>query len=97
MSKENYETNMETVKKCQEIAKRLDVSTSQLALAWLMCKGDDICIIPGTTKISNLASNMSACEVAAKLTPEDVKLIDDMKPFDGLRYQHNNMTWNSLK
>jgi len=88
---------MKLVIQCQQITKRLNISTSQLALAWLMCKGDDICIIPGTTKIRNLESNMSACEVAAKLSPEDIKLMDDMKPFDGLRYIGNWGTWNSLK
>jgi len=88
---------MKLVIQCQQITKRLNISTSQLALAWLMCKGDDICIIPGTTKIRNLESNMSACEVAAKLSPEDIKLLDDMKPFDGLRYINNWGSWNSLK
>lgn len=80
---------MDTVKKCTEIAHRLQVSTSQLALAWLMTKGNDVCIIPGTTKIKNLVSNMSACEVASKLTPADIQMLDEIKSFQGLRYQYN--------
>jgi len=76
---------METVKKCTKIADRLQVSTAQIALAWLLTKGDDICIIPGTTKLKNLMSNMSSAQIAAQLTPEDVKLLDEIKPFTGMR------------
>lgn len=88
---------MQTVKKCNAIADRLKVSTAQIALAWLLNKGEDVCIIPGTTKIKNLESNMSAAEVAKLLTAEDMKLMDDMKPFNGLRYNGNWGTWKSLE
>jgi len=97
LSQENYETNMQTVKKCNQIANRLNVSTAQIALAWLLNKGEDICIIPGTTKIKNLESNMAAAEVAKKLTPEDMKMLDDLKPFNGLRYSGNHGAWKSLE
>jgi len=76
---------METVKKCTKIADRLKVSTSQIALAWLMTKGDDICMIPGTTKLKNLESNMLSAQIALQLTPEDIKLLDEIKPFTGMR------------
>jgi len=88
---------MQTVRKCNQIADRLKVSTAQIALAWLLRKGEDICIIPGTTKIKNLESNMAAAQIAAQLTNEDMKLMDDLKPFNGLRYNGGWGTWKSLE
>lgn len=97
LSKENYETNMQTVRKCNQIADRLKVSTAQIALAWLLNKGEDVCVIPGTTKVKNLESNMAAASVAAKLTTEDMQMLDDLKPFNGLRYNGGHGTWKSLE
>lgn len=60
-------TNLATKKGC---------TTSQLALAWVHHKGDDVCPIPGTTKIENLKQNMEALSII--LTPEDMAELESL-------------------
>ena len=52
------------------MARKKGCSPSQLALAWLLHQGDDVCPIPGTTKIENLKQNIGS--VVVKLTREDM-------------------------
>lgn len=52
------------------MAKSKGCTPSQLALAWLHHQGNDVCPIPGTTKIENLNQNIGALSV--KLTPEEM-------------------------
>lgn len=76
------------------MAVRKGCSTSQLALAWVHHRGNDVVPIPGTTKISNLDSNIGALPV--KLTPEEMAeleayaLADEIK---GGRYGDDISTW----
>jgi aryl-alcohol dehydrogenase-like predicted oxidoreductase len=58
------------------IAESKGVSVSALALAWLLAQGDDIIPIPGTTKPTNLDTNIRALSVT--LTPEENKKIRDV-------------------
>jgi len=74
------------VGKAKAIADRLGVDTSQLALAWVLTRGENVCIIPGTTKKANLESNLRATEVAERLTAEDLELLNSIEPFSGSRY-----------
>ncbi|XP_047948548.1 probable aldo-keto reductase 4 isoform X2 [Salvia hispanica] len=69
-------------------------SPSQLALAWVHHRGDDVSPIPGTTKIDNLKDNVGALSV--KLTREDMAqlstLADNVK---GERYASMARTWKN--
>ncbi|KAH0634507.1 hypothetical protein KY284_037293 [Solanum tuberosum] len=67
---ENFEHNKQIYKQVKEIALRKGCTTSQLALAWILHKGDDICPIPGTTKIDNLNENIEA--ISVKLTTDEM-------------------------
>jgi len=64
----------------------MGVSTSQLALAWVISRGDNVCVIPGTTKNDNLINNLQAVDVANRLTEEDLDLLTSIEPFTGSRY-----------
>ncbi len=50
----------------------------QIALAWLLAKGDDIVPIPGTKRRSFLEENVRAADVS--LTPADVAALDAVLP-----------------
>lgn len=52
------------------MAKKKECTTSQLALAWVLHQGDDVCPIPGTTKIENFKENIGS--VSVKLSHEDM-------------------------
>jgi pyridoxine 4-dehydrogenase len=56
-------------------AQRLSVSTSAVALAWLLRRSPVMTPIPGTRSLEHLADNIGATEVAARLTGEEVRAL----------------------
>jgi aryl-alcohol dehydrogenase-like predicted oxidoreductase len=71
---DNFDQNVRLVGHLDEIARRHDVSTAQLALAWVLHQGEDIVPIPGTRKRENLEANAAAAGVT--LTADDLREID---------------------
>jgi aryl-alcohol dehydrogenase-like predicted oxidoreductase len=84
---ENFEKNLHLVKKIEEIAREKGVTTSQLALAWVMANGQDIVPIPGTKRRKYLEQNAQTAEII--LSQEELAAIEEVFPKDaaaGLRY-----------
>ncbi|KAJ0982448.1 hypothetical protein J5N97_010703 [Dioscorea zingiberensis] len=73
---ENLEKNKTLYVRVENLAKKHQCSPAQLALTWILHKGNDVVPIPGTTKIKNLDGNIGALQV--KLTEEDMKEISDL-------------------
>jgi len=71
---DNFDQNVRLVGHLEEIARRHDISTAQLALAWVLHQGEDIVPIPGTRKRENIEANAAAVDVT--LTPDDLREID---------------------
>lgn len=67
---ENFEHNKQIFEMVSEMAARKRCTTSQLALAWVHSQGNDVCPIPGTTKIENFNENIGALSI--KLTPDEI-------------------------
>ncbi|CAN7090921.1 unnamed protein product, partial [Brassica rapa subsp. narinosa] len=67
---ENLDHNKIVFEKVQEIARKKRCTPAQLALAWVHHQGDDVCPIPGTSKIENLNQNIGALSV--KLTTDEM-------------------------
>lgn len=61
--KENFDKNLEIVKKVEEIAQSKSVSPAQIALAWVLSKGDDMFPIPGTKRIKYLEENLESINI----------------------------------
>lgn len=59
---ENFQKNLDLVRKINELAKARDCTPSQLALAWVMAQGQDIVPIPGTKRITYLEENLGAAK-----------------------------------
>src|SRR5437588_6945251 len=68
---ENFQKNLDLVRRVEEIAKEKGCTASQLALAWVLAQGDDIVPIPGTKRRKYLEENVAALEV--KLTAGDLR------------------------
>ena len=68
-----FQKNLQLVHQLDEIAKKKDITSSQLTLAWLLAQGEDIIPIPGTKKEKYLKENMGALEV--RLTADEEKEI----------------------
>ena len=91
---ENVEHNQKLFDRVNEIAARKGCTPSQLALAWLHHQGNDVCPIPGTTKIENFNQNVGALSV--KLTPEEITELESLALADnvkGDRYANSTRTW----
>jgi aryl-alcohol dehydrogenase-like predicted oxidoreductase len=75
---ENFQRNLDMVDRVREIAAEKDVTGAQLALAWLLHRGEDIVPIPGTKRIKYLEQNVAAGDI--ELTGEDLVRIDEAAP-----------------
>jgi aryl-alcohol dehydrogenase-like predicted oxidoreductase len=91
---ENFNKNLELVKKVEEIATQKNCTPSQLALAWVLAQGEHVFPIPGTKRIKYLEENVGAVNV--NLSKEDRAEIDAVFPkgaVSGLRYPEQMMAW----
>jgi aryl-alcohol dehydrogenase-like predicted oxidoreductase len=75
---ENFQKNLDLVKKVEEIARQKNCTPSQLALAWVLAQGDDIVPIPGTKRVKYLEENVGA--ISVQLTADDLAQIEKILP-----------------
>jgi len=75
---ENFQKNLDLVKRIETIAAEKRCTPSQLALAWVLAQGTDIVPIPGTKRRKYLEENVAALEV--HLSAEDLRRIDEVAP-----------------
>jgi aryl-alcohol dehydrogenase-like predicted oxidoreductase len=66
--------NQRLVDTVAEVAKRHGVHTGQIALAWVLARGDDVAPIPGTRRVAYLEQNVGAADVV--LTDHDLTDLD---------------------
>ncbi len=91
---ENLERNLALVKRVKAKAEEKGCSPAQLALAWVLARGDDVVPIPGTKRRKHLEDNLGA--VAVRLNDEDLEQLDEIFPADaaaGTRYPAGMMEW----
>jgi len=84
---ENFQKNLALVDEVERLAAEKEVTPAQLALAWVLHRGDDIVPIPGTTHPDHLEDNLGALQVA--LTDTELDRIDEIAPVGaaaGARY-----------
>jgi len=89
---ENFQKNLDQVKKVEEIARQKNCTPSQLALAWVLAQGEDIIPIPGTKRVKYLEENVGALDV--KLSADDQAQIEKFLPegaVAGERYNEQMM------
>ena len=90
---DNFQKNLDLVARVETIAKEKKCTPGQLALAWLLAQGEDLLPIPGTKRRKYLEENAGAVKV--KLTPEDLRRIEEVAPHgaaSGARYPEHMMT-----
>ncbi|MCW2851816.1 MAG: aldo/keto reductase [Nocardioides sp.] len=79
---EAFDRNLALVEACREIAAELDCTLAQLALAWVLARGEDVVPIPGTKRVRNLEANARAA--ALRLSPEQVTRLEEIVPIDAV-------------
>jgi aryl-alcohol dehydrogenase-like predicted oxidoreductase len=75
---ENFERNLELVDAVREIAREKGCTPGQLALAWVLSRGEDVVPIPGTKRRNYLEENVAADDVA--LTDDELERIEAASP-----------------
>ena len=88
----NYEQNRPLVEAMAELAAQKGVAPSQLAIAWVLSKGDDIIPVIGARKRSQLEESVAALEV--RLTPRDIARLEELfqpERIAGTRYDGAQM------
>jgi aryl-alcohol dehydrogenase-like predicted oxidoreductase len=89
---ENFDANMRAATVVSDIARRKDSTLGQIALAWLLHKGEDIVPIPGTKQRRHLEDNVGA--EAVSLTADEMAQLEDVlspENISGPRYSPERM------
>jgi aryl-alcohol dehydrogenase-like predicted oxidoreductase len=75
---DNFARNLELVGRLEQIAAQKGCTPAQLALAWVLRRGDDIVPIPGSSRRKHLEENVAALAIA--LGPDDLARINEVAP-----------------
>ena len=89
----NFDNNIKAAAVVRDIATSINAKPGQVALAWLLAKGEDIVPIPGTKRVKYLEENLAAADI--KLTAAQMKLLDEAlapSKISGQRYNPTTMS-----
>jgi aryl-alcohol dehydrogenase-like predicted oxidoreductase len=90
---DNFAKNLELVARITQIAQEKQVTSSQLALAWVLAQGDDVVPIPGTKHVEYVEQNAAAVEVS--MSGDELRRLGEAFPLGagaGDRYTPLSMT-----
>jgi aryl-alcohol dehydrogenase-like predicted oxidoreductase len=86
----NFEANMAAAEAVRSLAEAKGATPGQIALAWLLHKGEDIVPIPGTKRRTYLEENVGAA--AIELSAEDMSGLEEaLSRVSGPRYSDKHM------
>jgi aryl-alcohol dehydrogenase-like predicted oxidoreductase len=86
---ENFAQNLRLADEVTAIATEVGATPAQLAIAWLLTKGDDIAPIPGTKRVARLEENIGAD--AVELTDQQLEKLDNLAPAAGEHHNEQQM------
>jgi aryl-alcohol dehydrogenase-like predicted oxidoreductase len=78
---ENFQRNLRLADEVRAVADEAGATPAQVALAWLLAKGDDIVPIPGTKRVSRVEENTAADGLT--LTADQIATLDRLTPAQG--------------
>ena len=77
---DNFQKNLDLVTHVEQLARARGCTPAQLALGWVMRRGNDVVPIPGSRRVERLEENARALDVANSLSDRDMKEIDALFP-----------------
>jgi aryl-alcohol dehydrogenase-like predicted oxidoreductase len=83
-SAENLEHNLALVRRVQEVAQQLGATPAQVAIAWVLAKGQDVVPIPGTKRLRYLEENIASADLT--LGADVIAELDSLGEAAGARY-----------
>jgi aryl-alcohol dehydrogenase-like predicted oxidoreductase len=84
---ENLDANLALGRHVSELAAARGVTPAQLALAWILNRGEDIVPIPGTKRVLRVEENAAAADIG--LTDEEMAHLDAAVPRDAVKGQRH--------
>ncbi len=84
---ENLDANVVLVRRVTEIAQAHHVTPAQLALAWVLRRGEHFVPIPGTKRTSRVEENAAAADI--DVTDEEMAQLDAAVPRDAVKGQRH--------
>jgi aryl-alcohol dehydrogenase-like predicted oxidoreductase len=86
---ENFQHNLQIADEIQAIAAEAGATPAQMALTWLLAKGNDIAPIPGTRRVSRIEENTAADTI--ELTAGQISQLDNLTPAAGSHHEEADM------
>jgi len=86
---ENFQRNLRIADEVQAVAEQVGATSAQVAIAWLLTKGEDIVPIPGTKRVSRVEENTAA--EALVLTADQIAALDRLRPAEGAHHNEAQM------
>jgi aryl-alcohol dehydrogenase-like predicted oxidoreductase len=84
-NEENFAANLALVEEIKTVASEVNAKPAQVALAWVLGRAPNIHVIPGTTRLENLRTNLDATTIV--LSPGQIRRLDALaKRVAGQRY-----------
>jgi aryl-alcohol dehydrogenase-like predicted oxidoreductase len=75
---DNFQHNLQIADEVRAIAAESGATPAQVALAWLLTRGDDIAPIPGTKRVERVEENVAADDLV--LTADQIAKLDNLTP-----------------
>ena len=88
-AQENFQRNLDLADEVAAIAEQVGATPGQVALAWILTKGDDIAPIPGTKRVERVEENVAADSVV--LSTEQLASLDALAPPAGEHHDEAQM------
>jgi aryl-alcohol dehydrogenase-like predicted oxidoreductase len=86
---ENFQANLRIADEVKAVAEQVGATAAQVALAWLLTRGDDIAPIPGTKRVARVEENTAAD--AVELSAAQVETLDNLTPAAGEHHNEQQM------
>ncbi len=85
-----YRANLALVDRIIALAQARNVTSAEVALAWVIARQENVLLIPGTTKLTNLKSNLAAMTLT--LDDKELTILDQLADMvQGTRYNEQGM------
>jgi aryl-alcohol dehydrogenase-like predicted oxidoreductase len=86
---ENFQHNLRIADEIEAVATEIGITPTQVALSWLLAKGDDIAPIPGTRRVPRIEENTAADGI--ELTTAQISKLDNLTPALGSTHEKADM------
>ena len=86
---DNFERNLRIADEVVAVAADAGATPAQVALAWLLSKGNDLVPIPGTKRTERVEENCAADRI--ELSPEQIQKLDSLTPAAGGHHNEEQM------